>query len=190
MELVFVRHGEGEHVLAMPASLERLHPRLTDAGRAEVAARAAEIGVASADLLLASPTVRTLETARLLAGAATCVRYVTPLVGPRMFPQNPTWNPLGCDRILAPTVLAAEHSDFALLEPADSPLWVSSINQLPAASFRPAATALLAWCAARVARVIVVAHDGTINNYRELCGETVTRADFLPNAGVYRRAWP
>jgi hypothetical protein len=34
MDVVFVRHGEGEHMLDIPRSLEILHPRLTETGRA------------------------------------------------------------------------------------------------------------------------------------------------------------
>jgi broad specificity phosphatase PhoE len=188
LELLFVRHGEGEHLIDPPRSLEMKHPRLTDNGRNQVEALRAIIQVTDLDLVLASPTPRTLETARILCGDAGARRFVAPVVGPRMFPQNPRFTPLRCDVMLEPVVLQRDFPEYHL-HPTDteSELW-SGINQVPAAQFAQAARDLLRWCReANSSRVIVVSHDGTVHNYRALLGEeNLTRASFLGPAGLHR----
>jgi broad specificity phosphatase PhoE len=188
IDLLFVRHGEGEHMLDLPRSLDMQHPRLTEAGRTQVAALKPIVGVTDVDLVLASPTPRTLETARMLCDGAGPRRYVSPLVGPRMFPQNPKYNPLRCDDLPDPNVLRREFPEFQL-HPDDTTadVW-SGINQIPGDRFAQAARELLRWCATiGASRVIITSHDGTIHNYRELLGETnLTRATFLGPAGLHR----
>jgi broad specificity phosphatase PhoE len=175
-------------MLDIPRSLEMRHPRLTEAGRAQVAALKPVVEVTDADLILASPTPRTIETARILCGDIGPRRYVSPVVGPRMFPQNPRFNPLGCDDLVEPEVLRREFPDY-LLHPDDTATeaW-TGINQIPAERFALAARALLRWCVETgAAGVIVTSHDGTIHNYRELFGETnLTRASFLGPAGLHQ----
>ncbi len=187
LEFLFVRHGEGEHMLDIPRSLEMKHPRLTGDGRKQVEALKSIVQVTDLDLVLASPTPRTLETANILCGDAGARRYVCPVVGPRMFPQNPRFNPLLCDVLLEPEVLRREFPEYQLHPTdTDAELW-SGINQVPAAQFAQAARDLLRWCReANASRVIVVSHDGTVHNYRELLGEeNLTRASFLGPAGLH-----
>jgi broad specificity phosphatase PhoE len=188
LELVFVRHGEGEHMLDIPRSLELKHPRLTGDGRKQIETLRPIVEITELDLVVASPTPRTLETARILCGDAGARTYACPVVGPRMFPQDPRFNPLVCDVLLEPEVLRREFSEYQL-HPTEktSELW-SGINQIPGATFAQAAMELLRWCRqANPARVIVVSHDGTIHNYRELLGEAnLTRASFLGPAGLHR----
>jgi hypothetical protein len=90
--------------------------------------------------------------------------------------------------LLEPEVLRREFSEYQV-HPSDttSQLW-KGINQIPGATFAQAAMELLRWCRQwNPARVIVVSHDGTIHNYRELLGEAnLTRASFLGPAGLHR----
>jgi broad specificity phosphatase PhoE len=192
LELLFVRHGEAEHLIDPPRSLEMAHPRLTVDGRKQVETLKSIVQVTDLDLVLASPTPRTLETANILCGDAGARRYVCPVVGPRMFPQNPCFIPLLCDVLLEPVVLQREFPEYQLHPTdTDSELW-SGINQVPAAQFAQAARELLRWGKqANASRVILVSHDGTIHNYRELLGEAnLTRASFLGPAGLHRVRLP
>ena len=63
---------------------------------------------------------------------------------------------------------------------------------MPTALFAQAAADLLRLCQeANVSRAIVISHDGTIHNYRELLGEAnLTRASFLGPAGLHRVRLP
>jgi broad specificity phosphatase PhoE len=188
LELLFVRHGEAEHLLDPPRSLDMRHPRLTAVGREQVEAVRAMVQVTDGDLVVTSPTPRTIQTARILCAEAGPSRYVSPAVGPRMFPQNPEFRPLVCDELLEPETLRQEFPDYQL-HPGeqDRELW-SGINQIPTPSFARIADELWQWCLkSGAARVIVVSHDGTIHNYRELLGEAnLTRASFLGPAGLHR----
>jgi broad specificity phosphatase PhoE len=187
-ELVFIRHGEGEHMVDLPGSLGMKHPRLTELGRLQVRSLRSIVQVTDHDLVLASPTPRTIETARLLCGDAHPRRYASPLVGPRMFPQNVRFNPLPCDDLLEPQALTREFPEYELL-PGDtaSELWLG-INTMPSVRFTQAATDLLRWCRQGGGpRVVVVSHDGTIHNYRELLGEkNLTRTSFLGPGEFHR----
>ena len=187
IEIVFVRHGEGEHMLDLPRTLDMKHPRLTEQGRMQVGALRKIVQVTDHDLVVVSPTPRTIETARLLCGGAHPRRYASPLVGPRMFPQDPRFRPLLCDDLLEPQTVSREFPEY-LLFPADtaSELWLG-INKIPALRFAEAATDLLLSCReAESPRVVIVSHDGTIHNYREFFGEVnLRRASFLGPAGCH-----
>jgi broad specificity phosphatase PhoE len=87
MEIVFIRHGHGEHLLDYPNQLNALHPGLTAKGEDQVKRLRGRLTLAAGDLIIASPTKSTIQTARILTGSSRL--YVSPLVGPRMFPQNP-----------------------------------------------------------------------------------------------------
>lgn len=187
MEVVFVRHGEGEHQLDMPRSLDTLHPRLTETGRAQVAELLGVVAVTDSDLLVVSPTSRTLETALILCGQASPARYISRAVGPRLFPHKPGCVPLRCDRILDEQEIAGRYPGFeGRLD--ESPPPAEEINTIFQARFEAAAASLIRWCKRTGRpRLIVVSHDGSIHSYRELLGErNLTRASFLGPAGVHR----
>ncbi|WP_019533238.1 histidine phosphatase family protein [Paenibacillus ginsengihumi] len=189
MELLFVRHGQGEHNLNVPVRLNMDHPRLTATGRRQVERLKEEIAPGPDDLLLVSPTVRTLETANLLTDHLNCPRkYANPLVGPRMFPQHEGFTPVRCDIPLSYDRVGRDFPDFVRLEAEHDALWRDGINTMPEEPFRLLGLGLLAWARKQAAgRVIIVAHDGTITAYREVLGERgLTRRDFLGEAGVYR----
>jgi broad specificity phosphatase PhoE len=187
MEVLFVRHGEGEHQLDMPRSLDMLHPVLTGTGRAQVAALLDVVAVTDSDLLVVSPTPRTLETALILCGQASPARYVSRAVGPRIFPHKPGCVPLLCDRILDEQEVAGRYPGFeALLDERPPP--AEEINTVSRERFESAAANLMRWCKGTGRpRLIVVSHDGSIHSYRELLGErNLTRDSFLGPAGVHR----
>jgi broad specificity phosphatase PhoE len=191
LELLFVRHGEGEHMLDLPRSLGLRHPHLTEQGQAQIRALCPVLQLTDEDLVLASPTPRTIETARLLCGAAHPRRHAAPAVGPRMFPKV-GYDPLPCDDLLSADTLTRDYPDYPP-HPADPTdvLW-RGINLIADARFAQAATDLFAWCRQLApARVVIVAHDGTIHNYRRLLGEpNLTRATFLGPAGFHRVSLP
>ena len=134
---------------------------------------------------------RTLETAQLLtAGLSAARMYVSPRVGPRMFPLpiNPAAHVLGCDRLYPLAAMVREFPGFTPLDADDAALWQDGINTLDEIGFQTAGGQLLAWLQSQEAsRVFLIAHDGTIINYRTLLGETrLSRADFPGEAGTCR----
>ena len=66
MEFIFIRHGHGEHLNDYPNRLNTLHPSLTEYGKFQVTQLRNEITIDSDDLVLVSPTKRTIETATIL----------------------------------------------------------------------------------------------------------------------------
>jgi broad specificity phosphatase PhoE len=161
-----IRHGEGEHTLDLPGSLELADPRLTDTGRGQVLALAARLGTTGDDLLVVSPTRRTLETASILRGDSDARVVVSPEVGPRMFRVDRGWLPLRCDQLLSP---AAIRTDFPSGELRRTDLWPGGINTMSAEMFEAIGRDLLVWCVQQDARrTLIVSHDGTVYNYRKL----------------------
>lgn len=196
MQLLFIRHGQGEHNLPVPNRLNILHPRLTELGVAQIRERQRTLAISSNDLIFASPTVRTIEAAQILVTDATDTAILTtPLIGPRMYPQyeegtdpmHPNWAPLQCDQTLTRQEIEQAYSSVRIVsrEPADC--WDEGINQMPTKDFHARARAFLA--SIRVMdfrRVLFLTHDGTITSYRELLGEEgLSRADFLGEAGLH-----
>lgn len=189
MELIFVRHGQGEHNLDVPGRLERKHPRLTEQGRKQVLERRQRLGMTENDLFVVSPTVRTIETLKLLTrGMKEARMWVSPLLGPRMFPQNPEWTTLPCDISLTRQETQAAYPRLRLRTEDDEERWRLGINDRPQAEFEAEASELLRWMRQQGnSRVFAVSHDGTIQAYRELLGEKgLSRDDFLGEAGMYR----
>lgn len=72
MKLVFVRHGEGEHTKDLPASLQMLNPSLTDEGRNQAGFIQFNVPLQKTDILIASPTLRTLQTAAIWSEKVAC----------------------------------------------------------------------------------------------------------------------
>jgi broad specificity phosphatase PhoE len=184
MDIVFVRHGHGEHLLDYPNQLNTLHPGLTSQGEDQVNQLRGRLTIVADDLIIASPTKRTIQTARILTGSNRF--YVSPLVGPRMFPQNPEFPELVCDRIYSKDELGALFDNIEILD-LGLDCWNGEMNRMEQPRFEEYAKQLLEWCREMVERVVIVAHDGTIQSYRMLLGEHgLTRKDFLGEAGVYR----
>ncbi|GGG02204.1 phosphoglycerate mutase family protein [Paenibacillus abyssi] len=184
MEIIFVRHGHGEHLNDYPNRLNTLHPGLTEYGRFQVNQLRDQLSFDTDDLVLVSPTKRTIETAIMLKDDLDFI--ITPLVGPRMFPQNRELPFLVCDHIYSMTEIAnlykgAEILDFGL------DCWGEGINRIKQELFEGYAKKLLDWIRDSYKKVFIISHDGTITNYRILLGEKgLTRKDFLGEANVYK----
>ncbi|QAY66820.1 phosphoglycerate mutase family protein [Paenibacillus protaetiae] len=182
MEIIFIRHGHGELLNDYPNRLNTIHPGLTEYGKIQVTRLRDQLS--SDDLVLVSPTKRTIETAIMLKDDLNFI--VTPLVGPRMFPQNPELPGLLCDNIYSKTELANFYKNLETLE-LELDCWSEGINRIEQSLFEEYAKKLLDWIGDKYKKVFIISHDGTITNYRILLGEKgLTREDFLGEAGVYK----
>lgn len=185
MDITFIRHGHAEHLLNYPNELNRLHPGLTEQGKAQNVTLRKNITMESSDTIVVSPTKRTLETAALLTPRKCVGVVISPVVGPRMFPQDPKFTPLGCDQIYSRAELSVLYPDKQCID-VGVEAWKESINQMNAQQFTRLAEQFLAWCKKQMGHTFIVSHDGTITNYRVLLGEhDLTRDDFLGEAGYY-----
>lgn len=183
MEYIFIRHGQGEHLLNYPNQLNMLHPGLTEHGVHQVEQLLDHITFCAEDLILVSPTKRTIETAILLTNNFSFV--ITPLVGPRMFPQNPAYPSLDCDQIYSKGEIMKLYRDIKFLD-LDLDCWGEGINRIEQKIFEQYANQLIDWIGDKYGRIYIISHDGTITNYRIMFGESgLTRKDFLSEAGVY-----
>ncbi|WP_198158073.1 histidine phosphatase family protein [Paenibacillus sp. P22] len=198
MEVLFIRHGQGVHNTDIPERLNVEHPPLTAKGMEQVAAIRDFVSIGPKDIVIASPTVRTLQTARLLAGGRPDIRLlVSPRVGPRMFPmpENPSASEVRCDRIYPRPSIQAEFPEFGCLESDPEELWDGRLNTMDRQAFRTEALQLLRDAHAAIGeegggRAVIVSHDGTITSYREALGEDrLTRDDFLGEAGIHIMKW-
>ena len=66
MDFIFIRHGHGEHLIDYPNRLNTLHPSLTEYGKFQVTQLRNDTIIDPDDLVLVSPTKRTIETAAIL----------------------------------------------------------------------------------------------------------------------------
>ena len=184
MEIIFIRHGHGEHLIDHPNRLNTLHPGLTEYGKMQVCQLRDQLIFRDDDLILVSPTRRTIETAQILDNKHNFM--ISPLVGPRMFPQIPDLPSLACDQIYAKDELTHSYSHIKIMD-LGLDCWGEGINRIDAELFEEYAKQLIDWCQDRWKRLIMISHDGTITNYRILLGEHgLTRKDFLGEAGMYR----
>lgn len=183
MELVFIRHGHGEHLNDYPNQLNTSHPGLTEYGKMQVSQLRNQISFCSDDLILVSPTKRTIETALILTNHFNFI--VTPLIGPRMFPQNSEYPFLICDYIYSKEEIMNLYNNVMILD-LDLDCWGEGINRIDQDLFEEYAKQLIDWVGDNYGRVFIISHDGTITNYRIILGETgLTRDDFLGEAGVH-----
>jgi broad specificity phosphatase PhoE len=185
VELIFIRHGQGEHTLNLPASLQLPDPALTKEGVSQAKSLQTQITLTERDIIVISPVKRTLQTAYIWSQDISCRKIVSPLISPRMFPQKPEWKPLPCDRILNKEVIKEDFPTFTIEEGLSEELWTSGINTMPEQEFNLLAQNFLEWCRNQsVEHIYVVSHDGTITSYRQFIrGDKLTREDFLKDAG-------
>lgn len=178
MEITFIRHGQGEHTLSLPESLQL-------EGEEQARSLSSLFNVTKDDLMVVSPVRRTLQTALLVAGDSGCKRIVHSLVSPRMFPQKQGAKTLPCDQMLDQETIGNEFPKFEVISGMHRDMWTLGINVLPVDEFERWSDVFLKWLEEQEAqRVYVVSHDGTITAYRErLRGETLSRADFLKDGG-------
>ncbi|SFC94737.1 Broad specificity phosphatase PhoE [Bacillus sp. OV322] len=186
MELYFIRHAQGEHVLNPPDSLQILDPALTDLGIKQARKLKELFPVFDDDLLIISPLRRTLQTAEYWTIDSACKKIVHPLVGPRMFPLLSSYKAYNCDTVLSKEQIIKDFPHIEI-EDINSLNWNSGINIVPEVEFAMLAQQFMNWCKKLdTNRIFIVSHDGTITAYRQFLGEIVTRDNFLGDAGYYK----
>ncbi|MGE7881234.1 histidine phosphatase family protein [Bacillus sp. NPDC094077] len=187
MKLVFVRHGEGEHTKNLPSSLQVLHPPLTTEGRNQAKLLQSDIPLQETDILIASPTLRTLQTATIWSTKVACQKIIHPYVSPRIFPYREGAKTLPCDRIVDQEIMKKLFPRFSIEKGANKLLWQRGINTISENSFQQIVDEFLHWCyELRAERICIVSHDGTITAYRQYLQKVVlTRSDFLKETGIY-----
>ncbi|MDC2863319.1 histidine phosphatase family protein [Bacillus sp. BP-3] len=187
MNIIFVRHGEGEHTNDLLDSLRIEHPSLTDKGREQALALREKLPLHENDILIASPAVRTLQTAALWSEQVACRRVVHPYISPRIFPYRKGARTLPCDKMLSQKNVQHLFPQFLLAEEHDEELWKNGINTITEPAFCTAAHSFMEWCKTlKSSRVIIVSHDGTITSYRQyVMKQALTREDFLEETGIY-----
>jgi phosphohistidine phosphatase SixA len=186
LEFILIRHGHGEHLNDYPNRLNTLHPDLTEYGKFQVTQLRNQISFDTDDLVLVSPTKRTIETAIMLKNNLDLGFIITPLVGPRMFPHNPELPFLDCDHIYSKAEITNLYRGVEIID-FNLDCWKEGINRIDQDVFEGYARQLLSWIGDRFNKIFVISHDGTITNYRILLGEKgLTRKDFLGEAGVYK----
>lgn len=181
MDLVFIRHGQGEHTLNVPSSLQLPDPSLTIQGIEQAKLLRDQLPLTNQDIIIISPIRRTIETTLIWSEHINCRKIVSPIVSPRMFPIRAGAKTLPCDKIISIEVIK---SDFPTVEIDDnSPLnlWSDGINILPEFEFRVLAQEFIVkWKELKQDKVFIVSHDGTINSYRQMIsGHSLSRKNFL-----------
>lgn len=184
LEIVFIRHAQGEHTLRAPASLDTVHPPLTSLGRSQAESLRERLQPGPKDLVVASPTLRTLQTAAIVAEGREADVFVSPWIGPRMFPLRPELHTLLCDYIMSAKSVKKQFPGFHVVHDHYWGLTNEGINRMEQPLFESVADQFLSWAAKRKpSRLLAISHDGTITHYRErLTGETYSRDHFLGDA--------
>lgn len=180
MKLVFVRHGEGEHTKDLPASLQMLNPSLTDEGRNQAGFIQFNVPLQKTDILIASPTLRTLQTAAIWSEKVACQKIVHPYASPRIFPYREGAKTLPCDHIVDQGIITNLFPHFSIAKSTNKQLWTEGINTISENRFQQIVDEFLLWCYELGAeRICIVSHDGTITAYRQYLQKVVlTRSDF------------
>ncbi len=130
MELIFIRHAQGEHTLNLPESLHLTNPSLSIQGRIQAQKLRSTLPLTSEDVLIVSPTLRTLQTASIWSDTVDCDKLVHPLVSPRIFPPRLAAKTLSCDELLDLERLQIEFPTFVPEPNLASSLWSTGINLL------------------------------------------------------------
>ncbi|MEN1969057.1 phosphoglycerate mutase family protein [Lentibacillus sp. N15] len=184
MELIFVRHGQGQHTLNPPDSLYMENPSLTEAGREQALLLRHNLPLDNGDIVIISPTRRTLETAYYWAGDSNADLIVTPVVSPRMFPQKAGKITLPCDEIIRKEKVKCVLPTCSIDQHSSDNLWNNGINTMADQEFRILGGKFLRWCKQQSKeKIYIVSHDGTITSYRQLVSTRLfSRKDFLEDA--------
>lgn len=187
MKLVFVRHGEGEHTKDLPLSLQAVNPPLTGVGKKQAKLLQCDVPLQEKDILIASPTLRTLQTAAIWSAEVACQKIVHPYISPRIFPYRESAKTLPCDQLLDRKVIKNLFPHFSLEESTNELLWNEGVNIISEKEFQQIVDEFLHWCyQLRAEKVCIVSHDGTITAYRQYLQKVaLTRADFLKETGIY-----
>lgn len=181
MELIFIRHGQGEHTSKLPASLKWSNPSLTGKGREQAEKLRSTLPLTAEDVVVVSPTLRTLQTASIWSEEVDCSKIVHPMAAPRIFPARADAVTSPCDELFDIKTMQEEFPAFHFAQNLDSSLWKTGINLLPEYEFNQVAEDFIIFCRSfQRKRIYIITHDGTITSYRQLIsGQLLTRQDFL-----------
>ncbi|PLS18311.1 histidine phosphatase family protein [Bacillus sp. M6-12] len=188
MQLTFIRHGQGEHTLNMPDSLQTRDPGLTDLGRRQAIRLGELFPLSSEDVMIISPTRRTLETALFWRGELACRQIIHPYAGPRVFPLIAGKFGLPCDQLLPKHQILKDFPGFEFAQNIPDTYWQKGINILPEDNFIKLAREFIDWCKQlNLKKLYIVSHDGTITSYRPLIeGTPLSRDDFPLETGAFQ----
>ncbi|MCM3711764.1 histidine phosphatase family protein [Sporosarcina luteola] len=188
MDLIMIRHGQGEHTLDLPRSLQYSDPSLTSLGIEQARKLKAQFPLIEEDVIFISPVRRNLETAVIFSENVNCRKIVSPLVSPRMFPILPYKKTLPCDKILALEKIKNEFPTFELDLECPAELWSNGINTIAEQTFEDLAGSFILKCRQlKKDRVYVISHDGTITSYRQvITGQLLSREDFPSETGWFQ----
>ncbi|HDR8434967.1 MULTISPECIES: phosphoglycerate mutase family protein [Bacillus cereus group] len=189
MKLIFLRHGEAEHNINEPDSFQIQHPRLTLKGITQVQNFKKNFNnLVKEDIIVASPTYRTLETAELFTKEYACRKYICYAIGPRIYPYRESAKTLPCDVVMKEKELSrfSIANSFGLLYKKCFDENLISVNHVSERHYQDIALSFLDWCRAQERkRIFLVTHDGTINTFKELIlNKKFTRDDML-NEGEF-----
>lgn len=188
MELVFIRHGQGEHTLDIPSSLQINDPSLTPKGVKQAKLLRNNIPLTNKDIIFISPIRRTLQTAFIWSENIDCRKIVSPLVSPRMFPILPEKESLPCDKIIDLEIIKKDYPTFEIDMNIPLDLWTDGINIIPESKFKKIAEVFISYCKLlQKEKIYIVSHDGTITSYRQLIsGQSLSRKDFPHETGWFQ----
>ncbi|TKC15886.1 histidine phosphatase family protein [Robertmurraya kyonggiensis] len=185
MDILFIRHGQGEHTLDIPKSFQIENPSLTSKGMEQAKLLRKTFPLSHNDVIFISPLRRTLQTAQIWSEKIACRKIVSPLVSPRMFPLLPNKNTLPCDTLPVVATIKKEFPNFEVDMTVSHDLWIDGINILPEHEFINVGKEFIAACKSlHKEKMYIVSHDGTITSYRQLIsGEKLSREDFQFETG-------
>ena len=187
MKLVFVRHGEGKHTKDLPLSLQAVNPPLTGEGKKQAKLLQYDVPLQEKDILIASPTLRALQTATIWSAEVACQKIVHPYISPRIFPYREAAKTLPCDQLFHRKIIKKLFPHFSLEESTNELLWNEGINIISEKEFQQIVDEFLHWCyQLKAEKICIVSHDGTITAFRQYLQKVaLTRADFLKETGMY-----
>jgi hypothetical protein len=186
MNMIFIRHGQGEHTLNPPESLQIVDPMLTAKGIDQSSRLIDRFPITADDIIIVSPTRRTIQTALHWDHERKSQFIIHNAVGPRMFPLLPASRALPCDTPLPKEDIQSQFIHTPIIE-SNLTSWNLGINAIEESLFKQMANEFIYWCRKQnKQKIYIVSHDGTITSYRKFLGETqVTRDEFLGETGSY-----
>ncbi|EOW9529623.1 histidine phosphatase family protein [Bacillus cytotoxicus] len=185
-EPFFVRHGQGVHTKNVPVSLQIEHPYLTTEGKQQTLLLRKSLPLNENDVLIVSPTLRTLQTAEIWSSQVFCRKITHPCISPRIFPYRKEARTLPCDQLLNRELIQKLFPNFLVGDSKNNLLRKEGINTILEQDFMNIADECIKWCYTLHAnRICLVSHDGTITAYRQyLQKKILTREDFLEETGI------
>lgn len=188
MELIFIRHGQGEHTLAIPNSLHVKNPSLTAKGIRQAKLLRKKFTLTEEDIIFISPLRRTLETALIWSLDVDCRKIVSPLVSPRIFPFHPNGKTLPCDIVINLQTIKKEYPNLEIDMNVSPDLWSGGINTMPEIDFNIIVQEFIANLKSlNKDKIYIVSHDGTITAYRQFISRrSLSRKDFPDETGWFQ----